>query len=178
MEDIIDEEIRIMHEQDADPTVLTSDTFKKPISELSMRKIITIPRGAKIKDAVDLMQKYRFGAVIISENDDPKKLAGIFTERDLLLKVIGKVPNFLEISIEDVMTKDPFVLQQGDKIAFLMHNMHVGRFRHIPIVDNDHNIVSIVSIKDVNSYILDHFPQAITNITAEPFRGQSKREDA
>ena len=52
----------------------------------------------------------------------------------------------------------------------------VGGYRHIPIVDQSDRPVSIVSIKDVVTFLLDYFPAEITNLTGEPYRGPKLRE--
>ena len=69
-------------------------------------------------------------------------------------------------------------LMATDMIAYVMNNMHVGGYRHVPIVDENNVPISIVSIKDVMSFILDYFPEEILNITGEPFRGTPFRESA
>lgn len=174
IDDIIDEEIRIMSERDEEPTTLSSATFKLPISELSLKKVITLDISASVSDALKLMQSHRFGSVIITENG---KCSGIITERDMILKVTGIISDLEGTSVEKVMTKDPLRLMSSDKIAFVMHNMHVGAFRHIPIVNENDEPISLVSIKDVNSFILDHFPESVMNIVSTPYRGTSKRFD-
>lgn len=174
IDDIIDEEIKIMRERDEEPTTLSSATFKAPISDLSLKKVITLDVSASLQDAVKLMQKHKFGSVVIT---DEGKVAGIITERDILLKVAGIITDYASTTVAEVMTKDPLRLRTDDKIAFVMHNMHVGGFRHIPIVNDNDEVISIVSIKDVNSFILDHFPESVMNICSTPFRGTSKRFD-
>ena len=135
-------------------------------------KLPTLPL-MRVKHATRVAIK--IGAVIVTNKG---KVAGIFTERDLLLKVVGLIDDFGNKSITKVMTPDPVRLLKDDKIAYVMHNMHVGRFRHIPIVNENDEPISIVSIRKINSYILDHFPEEITNLTEKPYRKVSQRDDA
>ncbi|MCK5884716.1 MAG: CBS domain-containing protein [Bacteriovoracaceae bacterium] len=172
IDDIIDEEIRIMTERDEEPTTLSSATFKLPINELKLKPVITLDVSASLNDAIKLMQKNKFGSVIITESG---KCTGIVTERDILLKVVGLIDDLTGTPISKVMTKDPLRLMKDDKVAFVMHNMHVGDFRHIPIVNENDEPISIVSIKDVNGFILDYFPESVMNICCTPYRGTSKR---
>lgn len=172
-DDIIDEELQIMDERDEERTTLSSKTFKLPISELKLKPVITLDISASLLDAVKLMQKHHFGSLIITEEG---KCAGIITERDYLLKVIGIIDDLDGTSVTNIMTKDPIRLMKTDKVAFVMHNMHVGGFRHIPIVNENDEPISVVSMKDVNSFILDHFPESVLNICSTPFRGTSKRD--
>jgi predicted transcriptional regulator len=175
MDDYLEEELQIMKERDKEAPALSGDTFKLPISELTFRPIKPIDVSSTIGDAIKIMQENKVGSVAITKE---KKLAGIFTERDVLLKVLGSDKYDMDTNITEVMTKDPVYLLKDDKIAYLMHNMHVGGFRHIPIVDENKEPVTIISIKGVNSFILDFFPESVMNITSRPYRGSSKREDA
>ena len=175
MDDLIDEEKKIMEERDKSPTVLKADIFMQPISNLNLPTITPVDISGTISDALEIMQKFKIGAVIVTNKG---KVAGIFTERDLLLKVAGIIDDLETKSITKVMTPDPVRLLKDDKIAYVMHNMHVGRFRHIPIVNENDEPISIVSIRKINSFILDHFPEEITNITESPHRMVSQRNDA
>ena len=80
--------------------------------------------------------------------------------------------------VKDAMTPEPLSLMPGDMIAYVMNNMHVGGYRHVPIVDENNIPTTVISIKDVMTFILDYFPEHITNIQGEPFRGPSSREGA
>jgi CBS domain-containing protein len=80
--------------------------------------------------------------------------------------------------VSDAMTADPITLRADDPIVYAAHNMQIGGYRHIPIVDENDAPVSIVSIKDVVRYVLSHFPEDVYNITQEPYRGPVTRESA
>ena len=78
----------------------------------------------------------------------------------------------------DVMRADPIALQREDPIIHALHNMQVGGYRHIPIVDREQRPVSVVSIKDVVRFFLSHFADDVHNVTPVPFRGAVPREGA
>ena len=92
---------------------------------------VIVPADASVADVVRTMQERDAEAVLVT---DGGRLAGIFTERDALMK-LGVAP--LTGTIGDVMTRDPVVLRAEDSIAVAIHKMAVGGFRHIPIVDGD-----------------------------------------
>ncbi|MBL6989956.1 MAG: CBS domain-containing protein [Bacteriovoracaceae bacterium] len=172
VESYIDDEIRIMHEQDADPTVLSSNTFKLSIKELGLGPVLTLDISASVAEAVKLLQEKRVGSVLITKNG---QLEGIVTERDLLYKVTGIISDLSKVNVSEIMTQDPVSLMKEDMIAYVMNNMHVGGYRHVPIVDENNKPIHNISIKNILRFILDHFPAAITNITGKPYRGLSKR---
>lgn len=175
MEDHLEEELQIMKEQDSSGTTLSSGSFLHPIKEVTMPAVVAMDISTNIGDAVDLMQERKIGSVVITQSG---QLAGIFTERDVLMKVIGKIDNWREEPIKRVMTPNPQSLQAGDEIAYVLNNMHVGGYRHVPIVNEKDEPIAMISIKDVVSWILDHFPQDVMNLTGEPHRGPKSREGA
>ena len=175
MSDSLDEENKIAKEQDSIGTALSAETFNTPIREISMPKVIAIEEDTSIKAVIDILQKKKIGSVVVTKNG---VLSGIVTERDILLKVICIIKDLEKTKVTEIMTANPQSLQKEDQVAYVLNNMHVGGYRHVPIVNENDEPVSMISIKDVISWILDFFPQEITNLTGEPFRGAISREGA
>lgn len=175
MNDHLSEEERIAKEQDSSGTSLSSESFTHSIKEISMPSVIALDDSTALGDIVKLMQDKKIGSVVLTSQGE---LSGILTERDLLMKVLGIHDNWKALKASEVMTKEPQSLQADDEIAYVLNNMHVGGYRHVPIVDGSEKPIGMVSIKDVVSWILDHFPQEITNLTGEPYRGKTSREGA
>jgi CBS domain-containing protein len=173
MNDKFDEESKVAREQDSDGTALNSDSFLHPIKELRLPKVIGLDQGTTLKAAIGLMQEKKIGSIVVTDKDE---LVGIFTERDVLMRVIGILSDWESKTLASVMTTDPQSLMEHDEIAYVLNNMHVGGYRHIPIVDEKDHPVSMVSIKDVVSWIMEHFPGEILNLTGEPFRGPTNRD--
>jgi CBS domain-containing protein len=177
MSDYLDDEEKIMDEQLQEPSTLSSAIFKKPISDLETPPVIeTLKITASIKDAIELMQSVKMGSVIIVDNNE--KLVGIVTERDILIKVVGIITDLKGKSISEIMTPNPITLFETDMIAYCINSMHVGGYRHVPIVNKDNKPIALISIRDIVSYVMDHFPEEIINLPEEPFRGKSKIESA
>jgi CBS domain-containing protein len=175
MEDYLEDEMKIMDEQDSEATAISADAFQKPLSELATKNVFSIDVSSTIGEAIKIMQERKFGSVLITKD---KKLAGIFTERDVLNKVVGKLPDYENRPLSEVMTEDPVALREDDMIAYALNNMHVGGYRHVPIVNEKEEPVSIVSVKDVVAFVLDQFPKEITNSLSQPYRGKHTREGA
>lgn len=175
MDDYLDEEMQIMEEQDQEGTQLSSEVFKLPISDLKPHRPVCLEVSASIQEAIDVMQKNKFGSVLVTENGT---LAGIITERDILMKTVNIIKDFNQAKVTEIMTPQPTSLRMDDLICYVLNNMHVGGYRHVPIVDDAQKPIGIVSIKDVVSFILDHFPSEIINLLDQPYRGKSQREGA
>jgi CBS domain-containing protein len=78
------------------------------------------------------------------------RLAGIFTDRDALLKLAGRGPE--HGPIRELMTVDPMVLRHDDTIAVAINKMAIGGFRHVPIVE-DGRPIAVVSARDIFRHI-------------------------
>jgi CBS domain-containing protein len=89
------------------------------------------------------------------------KLVGIFTERDFVMKVMGKVGDLTTAFVKDFMTKDPVREHPDASLAFALSVMSHGGFRHVPIVDQDDVPIGIVSVKDVVDYFVQRMLDGI-----------------
>jgi CBS domain-containing protein len=100
---------------------------------------------------VELMAKRRIGAVPIV---DKGRLVGIFTERDVVLRIVaaGRDPN--KTTLAKVMTPDPDTLEPGDSVRAALDLMQAGHFRHLPVVDGG-RLIGIVSIRDLYQSVVD-----------------------
>lgn len=167
-EDSLDEEFSIIFEESVRSKVFDSATFTMPIKHLKLRKPIMLDSEQSVREAVDLMQVKQFGCVLVTSLDS--KLTGIITERDIITKVVGNDKPLDAIKIKNVMTPKPEALQPDDSIAFVMNAMHVGGYRHVPVVDADHIPLAVVSVRDIIGFIVEHFPQEILNLPPKPPR--------
>jgi len=170
----IDEELSQMYEDLGSKKSLDSAAFRAPIKHLRVLKPVSLLPTQTVGEAIDLMKKNRFGCVVITEND---RLVGILTERDILTKVAG-VKGAESRKLREVMTRDPEVFQPEDSIAHILNAMHVGGYRHVPVVDDQQRPVAVISIKDIIGFILDHFAEDILNLPPKPIRTTDQREGA
>lgn len=171
MPEPVDEELERMRRPLPAGSVLTGEAFSQPLKKLFSKKAITIEASGTIREAVRLMREHGFGAVLATKQG---KLVGILTERDVIYKLVGVVDDFLDQPVSSAMTKDPIALLEDDAIVYVAHNMHVGGYRHVPVVDAEGRPISVVSIKDVARFVLGHFPDEVINTVPEPYRGPPK----
>ena len=122
------------------------------IGSIGLKDPIVVRSDASVRDCLDIMQAKRVGSVLVTDNGG--KLVGIVTERDFLLKVIGKVSALEQSRVADFMTKDPVRERPDATLAFALSVMSHGGFRHVPIVDEDDIPIGIVSVKDVVDYFV------------------------
>ena len=110
------------------------------------QSLATLNPADSVMDAVNLMTERKIGAVIIVDNQ--AKLAGIFTERDLVNRVVGKGLDAANVSLSKVMTADPDTLGPNDTAMNALDLMSARRYRHLPVVDGD-KVIGMVSIRDL-----------------------------
>lgn len=170
------DEYLTVSEERTKPRITTDEAiFKRPIRDLNYHPPRCIQQTAKLAEAVGLMKRYSVGAVMIQEAE---KLVGILSERDILRKVLGTDVDLNQATVEEYMTRNPEVLKLDDMIAYAIHTMHLGGFRHVPLVDDEHRPVGIVSVKDVNEYIVSHIAEQILTLPPDPHREYERRVES
>jgi CBS domain-containing protein len=143
------------------------------IRDLAPRPAVTVPESASIGEAIRLMLDHKIGAMLVVRDG---KAVGIFTERDVLMRVAvsgidrGK-------SVTEVMTKNPEVLGLDDGIAFALNRMIARGFRHIPIVDKGGTPVAVLSVREVVAHIVGLLPARVNNLAPEPGLAIPKHTD-
>jgi len=122
-----------------------------PISNLVTGKdLLVASTSDSIQKIVKVFQSEKKNCVLIYKR---KKLVGILSYRDLLLKVAGKKPDLSKVKIEEVMTPNPEYVVQTDPVSHVVNKMALGGFRHVPVLASDGTPISIVSIQDVLHYL-------------------------
>ncbi|UKV15066.1 CBS domain-containing protein [Thalassospiraceae bacterium SW-3-3] len=110
------------------------------------QSIATLNPADSVMDAVNTMTERKIGAVIIVDNS--ARLAGIFTERDLVNRVVAKGLDAASTPLEQVMTANPDTLGPDDTAMNALELMSARRYRHLPVVDGE-TVVGMVSIRDL-----------------------------
>lgn len=142
--------------------------LQAPITVLSRRIPMMFSEEDTVRSAVRAMQGEHRGCVLISEDGTRQtKLTGIFTDRDVLLRILGKPRDPTAIPLSDVMVRDPEVVPAKAPVAWVLNKMSVGGFRHVPVVDDHGRPVFVVSVKDVVDFLVDSFPAEILNLPPE-----------
>lgn len=173
-DEFVDEELSQMYEEGGQRKVLDPSTFTQPIKRLRVGKPVVLGPQQTIADALDVMRQKRIGCVVVTERD---ALVGILTERDILMKVAGK-SGAEKRPLHEVMTRNPEVFQPDDSIAFVLNAMHVGGYRHVPVVNEAGQPIAVISVKDIVGFILDHFAEDVLNLPPKPIRTTEQREGA
>jgi CBS domain-containing protein len=123
---------------------------------------ICVDPTVTVKEAVARMTAARRAAVLIV--DGAGRLAGIFTERDALTRVLARGLAADKTPVGEVMTRDPDALTAGDRVAYAVNRMSVAGYRTIPLVDADRRPVGVVTVSHFIKWMADLFPEAVLNL--------------
>lgn len=119
---------------------------REKLAKLQSTDPITVNPATAVGDCLNLLVEKSIGAVLVV---DGTQLVGIFSERDALMRLNTDSADLLDRPVSEFMTPDPETLTVEAKLAFALHKMDVGGYRHIPTVDGDGNVHGIVSVRDV-----------------------------
>jgi CBS domain-containing protein len=114
------------------------------------RRPIVISPTMPIREVLRLLVDNRIGCLLVVEKG---KLVGIFTERDVLMKLNDRAVQLGDRPVSEFMTSSVQALPATAKIAFALHRMDLGGYRHVPIVDDEGRPIGIFSIRDMLSYL-------------------------
>jgi signal-transduction protein with cAMP-binding, CBS, and nucleotidyltransferase domain len=114
-------------------------------SIIERQKVLTAPLTTTVAEAARLMKERHVSAMMVV--GDEEKLAGIFTERDALFRVIAEGRSPKTTRVCEVMTANPQTIGADRPFAQALLQMHEGGFRHMPVVKNGHPI-GMVSARD------------------------------
>ena len=128
--------------------LILSDTIEK----LEPPDPLIVKPDSTVKEAVELMIKHGHGSVLVVDSEE---LIGIFTERDLLKRVVQAKLDVNTIKISEVMTSEPQSLSKTDSIAYALNRMAVHSIRHIPII-TDSKVSGFISVRGMLKYISEH----------------------
>ncbi|MBI3950241.1 MAG: CBS domain-containing protein [Acidobacteria bacterium] len=130
------------------------------IRHLDLSPLVYVELGTKLSDVVQVMKTERAGCVLVCESDCVK---GIFTERDLLAKVIG-APVDSEAPIDEFMTPEPRTLRLDDSVGDAILVMHEGGYRHVPLVDEQGRVTGLLGVPDLIHFLAEYFPDEVLNL--------------
>ncbi len=154
---------------DIDPTMVERDLHEirgallnDTIAVLGPAEPVCLGETATVQEAIERMLAHRQAGVLVIDADG--RLAGIFTERDVLTRVAGLGRDPRQTALGAVMTRDPAALGPGDRVAYAVHSMSVAGYRTVPLVDAERRPLGVVTVSDVIRWLAGLFPEAVLNL--------------
>ena len=120
-----------------------------PLKDLHPAAALTVGPREGVAKVIRVMRDNRQGSVLVV---DAGKLLGIFTERDIVNRLTVGARDLETLPISEVMTRDPKALREDDTVAFALHRMAIGNYRHVPIVQEG-KPMRFVSVRGLLRYL-------------------------
>ena len=108
--------------------------------------VLAIEPTASLEAAVAMLAKHRVGALLVLGPD--RRVIGILSERDIVRALAERGAGALKEPLAQSMTRKVVTCSQSDTVGALMERMTTGKFRHLPVIEQD-QLVGIISIGDV-----------------------------
>jgi CBS domain-containing protein len=119
-----------------------------------------------LKEAVQRMNDKGQGSLVIT--DDQGRVAGIFTQNDLMARVNLSDPAWQLAPVGEVMTRDPRTVSTTTLLRATLCEMDEGGFRNLPVVNADGKLMGMVSVRDILLCMADLFPKEFLNLPPNP----------
>lgn len=112
---------------------------------------ISVAAETKVGEVLSMLVNRGIGCVFIV--DDQENITGVFSERDALLKLGVHFTDCLDRPVSDFMTENPESINESTRIAFAVHQMDIGGYRHLPILDGAGKAKGVISVRDILGYL-------------------------
>ena len=151
-----------------------SEARLEPMAVLQQRvreRLPTLPttlalgHGATLREALDIMRDRQLSCVLVVEQG---LVVGIVTERDVVMTVASAPLDIDNVPLRDVMRPNPECLGLDDTFVDALHQMSVGEYRHVPVVDEHGQPTALVSMQAIFDMFLAAFPQELLNRPPTP----------
>jgi CBS domain-containing protein len=142
-------------------SLIDRSEFEKRIDTLDLPKPLMLDDSVSLLEALTFIQEKKIGCLLLHKDN---KLSGVITERDYLLRVVGKIDNWREVPCHDVMVKNPYTLLMSDKIIDVIKVMTSKDFRHLPILNDQGEVERIVSVKDLLALLVNFFKEEVESV--------------
>ena len=150
----------------------------QPLMVVGRRQPVAMPPGATLGDCLRAIQRTGTGdSVFITDADG--RLKGVLTERDVFGRLVG--PDVasgvdLDAPVEEYMTTDPHTLQLSQTVQAALELMQSGRYRNVPVVDDDRRLVGVVRQVDILKFLAESFPEELLNLPPRPHQRMEQAE--
>ncbi len=123
------------------------------VRTLAPKRPVTVTADTSVQAAIDTMVDHQIGCLLV---EDDGQITGIFSERDVLNRVLPDRAA-LTSPVSEFMTASPATISLTDSIAYTMHAMSVGGYRHLPVAGTEGDAIGIISARDLLRYLSIRF---------------------
>lgn len=170
-DDVLD---MVLDEECPGPADLESALVLETLNDVTTQPPLVVGASTSLAETIASMQDEMRSCALVVEFG---RLVGIFTERDVLLRVVGH-PIDLETPVSEYMTREPVTLPADSSVAFALNEMLSEGFRHIPLVDEQGRPIAVVSMRELVEYLSDFFNRDLLTLPPDGRSNFRNREGA
>lgn len=131
--------------------------MESTLAKLNLKPTCIVTPDTKVGEVVAILQERKFGCALVG---DVSNIVGIFSERDVLIRLADRYEESINLPISEFMTLNPEMLDINTPIAYALNRMSIGDFRHLPITKNGH-LEGIISLRAMLSFLSEWYPDLI-----------------
>lgn len=137
------------HEDDLERSLMEGK-----VGKMKIQPFTAVAPGTPVEQVMRQMDELGVACVLVVENE---RLKGIFSERDVLMKLADDFEQLRARPVSEFMTANPTTVHRTDSPAKALNLMTVSGFRHVPILDIDDRVVGILGPRRITNFIEQHF---------------------
>ena len=131
--------------------------LRDKVQLIATRRPLIVKPDQPVAQVLQQMSEENVGCVVVAVDG---AVAGIFTERDALVRLNVEAADLGRLPVKQFLTPSPETIEGDAEIAFALQKMDVGGYRHLPVVDQG-RVVAVISIRDILQYISSHLATSI-----------------
>ena len=135
-------------------TPLEESLIHESVASLDPKTAVMVAPDTSVREAVATMVANDIGCVLVGGGG---AVRGIFSERDLLVKLARRMPEAQDDPVERYMTPNPEMLEGATPLAFALNRMSLGDFRHLPVTEKG-RLRGIISLRDFLGLLFRWYP--------------------
>jgi CBS domain-containing protein len=174
MGDAEEDRERMFDEECPGPSELDSALAHDKLADVAAQAPLILEASIPVANVIRTMQSERRACVLIARGG---RLAGIFTERDVLMKIAANPIDLEHTAVEAFMTSDPYTLHADATVVFALNRMVLEGFRHIPIVDDSGHPIKVISMRNIIEYLGEIYGREMLTIPPEPTIGKNQTRE-
>jgi CBS domain-containing protein len=137
---------------------------KMQVAKTGPGQLVSVGKGATVLEAVQAMVDAKHGAAVILEGT---QLLGVFTERDVVRRVVHKGLDPKTTPVAEVMTRHVITVREDDDRSSVLKLMNEHHIRHLPVVDAEGRVLTIVSIRQLLRAEVQDLQQTVWSMVGE-----------
>ncbi|GAC1664307.1 MAG: hypothetical protein NVS9B8_04510 [Candidatus Limnocylindrales bacterium] len=141
------------------------------------REPVSVAPGTSLADCLAAIRRSGTGDSVFVV-DGNGRLAGVLTERDIFSRLVGGdvAPIDLDQPVESLMTTKPQHLHLDGSVRDAIALMQTGRYRNVPLVDDEDLLQGVIRPQDILKYVAEAFPEELLNLPPRPHQTMRRAE--